>query len=84
MASLLKAFYLHGKKLAGIYYLAGMVGTTLSVLLCFIHTKSPWGGTFILAPFTDNDSEAEAGYIVGPGSQSQQIGKPNPGTLTLI
>lgn len=84
MASLLKVFYLQGKKLAGIYYLAGMVGTTLSVLLCFIHTRSQWGGTFILAPLTDKDTEAEAGYVVGPGSQSQQIGKPNPGALALI
>lgn len=84
MASLLKAFQLHGMKLAGIYYLAGMVGSTLSVLLCFIHTRSPWGGTFILVPFTDKDTEAEAGYVVGPGSPSQQIGKPNPGTLVLI
>lgn len=84
MAALLKAFYLHRKKLAGIYYLAGMVGSTLSVLPCFIHIRSPWGGTFILVPFTDKDTEAEAGYVVGPGSQSQQVGKPNARTLVFI
>lgn len=81
MESLLKAFYLHVIKLAGIY-LARTVGSTSYYLVSFV--QGTYGVELILVPFIDKDTEAEPGYVVGLGSQSQQVGKPNPGTLVLI
>lgn len=82
MESLLKTFYFHVIKLAGIYYLARTVGSTSYYLVSF--AQGTHGVELILVPFIDKDTEAEPGYVVGLGSQSQQVAKPNPGTLVLI
>lgn len=80
--SLLKACYLHVIKLASIYYLASMVGNTSYYLVSF--TQVTHRVELILVPFTDKDTETKPGYVVGLGSQSQQVGKPNQGALSLI